>query len=154
MFNPLVMKISPFAGLLLFVGGVFAAYFIFKPRKASSASTSKKLTQAEADAIAKKYEDFKNSGNAEILIFPSPSQKLMIKLNEAGYSLDESVMHYTPSSDGSPHKTMVYKEKAVYVGGIVHQLAGYKYSDGFTKEPEKPKVVTSKGTLPKAIDFC
>lgn len=138
------MKINPFAGFLLFVGGVLAACYIFKPRKiSSSGSTSKTLTQAEADAIAKEYQDFMNSGNAETTQFPTGSQKLMIKLNEAGYRLDVSVIIKTPPRTPiSDFNANEYTAKAIYVGGIVHQLTGYKYSDGFTKEKTKTATIT------------
>lgn len=97
-----------------------------------SKPSGSKLTQAEADAIAKKYQDFKNSGNAEILIFPSPSQNLMIQLNEAGYYLMITALGVTTKDKPAPISC-----SAVYKGGIVHQLGGYKYSDGSYLEDKK-----------------
>ncbi len=108
------------------------AGYKFDAMTCSAKLISTALTQAQADAIAKQYSDFIKSGNAETMQFPTGSQLLIIKLNEAGYYLASS-----PLGAATLNYPSQYSYSAVYKGKIVHQIAGYKYSDEFTLETKK-----------------
>ncbi len=127
------MKISPFAGLLLAIGGVVIVYYIFKPRKAAATTTtpateptkpSTTLTQAEANAIAKKASELEQG--MQTMQFPTGSQKLIAQINESGYQYYK-VLSYG-GSGGAPKGSTGKALKTNFP--IVYQVIAYLYSDG------------------------